>query len=388
MEKKQITEKEHLGYEKKWRFLQWLIGGFIKRKFNLDAKEFNIDGPCILIPNHVSNWDPLLVAMSFPKKQMYFVASEHIFRWGFLSKLIDWLLAPIPRRKASVGSDTVMAVLRHVRAGHSICIFGEGDATWNGVSNKVFSATGKMVKNSGATLVTYKTEGGYLSDPRWGKTLRRGRTRGYVVNVYSPEQLKEMSPQQINDVINADIYEDAWERQRFEKRNFKGKDLAVGLERGLFMCPSCGKIGTLSTEGDTLSCRCGLSVRYTEKGFFEPAEPFENFLQWDLWQHEKLKNGDYPHGEELFSDADTVITKVTQDHVQTELGRGRLSMTEETLDCGELSFPLSDISHMDMVNTHKLLFKRDKDYFEIQASKDSCLRKYLAVWKNKQTVND
>ena len=384
MEKKQITEKEHIGYQKKWRVVQALINRPIKRMFNLDAKEFDFDGPCIVIPNHVSNWDPLMVAMSFPRKQMYFVASEHIFRWGIVSKLINWLVAPIPRRKASVGSDTVMSILRHVRAGHSICIFGEGQATWNGVSNEVFSATGKMVKNSGATLVTYKTEGGYLSDPRWGKTLRRGRTKGYVVNVYSPEQLKEMTPQQINEAINADIYEDAWERQRIEKRNFKGKNRAVGMERGLFMCPGCGRIGTLSSHDDMVSCSCGFSVRYTEKGFFEPAEPFETFLQWDKWQHEKLKNGDFPHEEELFHDSDTSITKITQDHVQQQIGRGRLSMTAETIDCGELSFPLHDISHMDMVNTHKLLFKRDKDYFEIKAGKDSCLRKYLAVWENLQ----
>ena len=384
MEKKQITEKDHIRHLKTWAVIQWIVQKIIVPKFKLQAEKFNIEGPCIVIPNHVSNWDPLLVAMSFPKKQMYFVASEHIFRWGFVSRLLEYFLAPIPRRKASVGSDTVMSVLRHTRAGHSICIFAEGQATWNGISNKVFSATGKMVKNSGATLVTYKTEGGYLSDPRWGKTLRRGKMKGYVVNVYSPEQLKEMTPPQVNDIINADIYEDAWERQRIEGHSFKGKKLAVGLERGLFMCPECGKIGTLSSADDTVSCECGFKVRYTEKGVFEPSVPFENFAQWDNWQHEKLKSREFPHEEELFSDNDTLIMKVTQDHEQQELGRGVLSITEDRLNCCGFSFLLSEISHMDMVNTHKLLFKIDKDYYEIKANKDSCLRKYLAVWSQLQ----
>ena len=384
MEKKLISEKDHKRHLRFWAFAMAVLRPLLKYKFRLESKHFYTDGPCIVIPNHVSNWDPLLVGLSFPKKQMYFVASEHLCRLGFLSKLLNYYLAPIPRRKASVGSDTVMSILRHVRAGYSVCIFAEGEASWNGVSNKVFSATGKMVKNSGATLVTYKTEGAYLSDPRWGKTLRRGKVKGAVVNAYSPEQLKEMTPEEINELINNDIYEDAWQRQSIENTCYEGKNMAVGLERGLFMCPQCGKIGTLSSDNEHISCKCGFSVRYTAKGLFEPKEPFENFAQWDKWQHEKLKELEVPNGEELFFDNDTYIMKVTQDHEQQVLSTGRLSISNEDISCGDVSFPLTDISHMDMVNTDKLLFKRDKDYFQINANSDSCLRKYLAVWRNMQ----
>lgn len=85
----------------------------------MDCQLCQVDGPCIIIPNHVTAMDPLLVAMSFPKKQMYFVASEHLFRKGLISSLLNWLVEPIPRKKASSGVDTVMAVLSRLRAGHS-----------------------------------------------------------------------------------------------------------------------------------------------------------------------------------------------------------------------------------------------------------------------------
>ncbi len=385
MEKKVTDEKLHRKYQRNWRWIQLLIHRFICRKFNLDAKVADPSGPCIVIPNHVSNWDPLLVAMSFPRKQMYYVASEHLFRMGFVTKLVQALVAPIPRRKASLGSDTVMAMLRHLRAGHSVCLFAEGEATWNGLSKPVFSATGKLVKNSGASLVTYKLEGGYLSDPRWGKTTRRGRVKGHVVRVYSPEELKKLTPQQVNDIINRDIYEDAWARQAVEKRNFKGKDLAVGLERGLFLCPQCRKIGKLKSEGNRIFCKCGFSLNYTEKGFFEPDEPFEHFGQWDDWQHEALKAEDFVHGEDLFHDNAIILRRIEGEHEEALLGQGRLSMTRETLDFEQQSFLLSDISFMDMVNTHRLLFRRDPDYFELEAVNDNCLRKYLAVWRNYHT---
>ena len=124
-------------------------------------------------------------------------------------------------------------------------------------------------------------------------------------------------------------------------------------------------------------------MSYTETGSFEPAQPSENFAQWDSWQHEKLRARDFPHDGELFSDEDVILIQVTQDHEQKELCRGKLSISEDYLTCGQYSFNLTDISHMDMVNTHKLLFKQDKDYFEIKAENNNCLRKYLAVWSEK-----
>ena len=43
----------------------------------------------IVLANHATDYDPLMVAYSF-RRQMYFVASEHIARWGWLFKLVDF----------------------------------------------------------------------------------------------------------------------------------------------------------------------------------------------------------------------------------------------------------------------------------------------------------
>ena len=53
----------------------------------------------IVLSNHVSDYDPIFVASSF-RKQMYFVASEHIARWKHFYRLLDYVLAPIMRAKA------------------------------------------------------------------------------------------------------------------------------------------------------------------------------------------------------------------------------------------------------------------------------------------------
>ena len=116
------------------------VSSWICRKFNMTHEDLRIEGPVLLVPNHVNAWDPLLVATSLRHKHVYFVASEHIFRLGFISKLIVRLLDPIPRSKAASGAGTVKTCLRRIKAGESIALFAEGDCTWDGLSAKVFKS--------------------------------------------------------------------------------------------------------------------------------------------------------------------------------------------------------------------------------------------------------
>ena len=188
-----------------WKILRTLLRPWIIHKFNFKSEIYNVDGPCLVLANHNTDWDPLVVATAFPN-QMYFVASEHIFRWGFVSRIIHWLVAPISRLKSRTGASTVMTVLRKLRDGANVCIFAEGEKSWNGVTCHIADATGKLARASGASLVTYRLEGGYFTHPRWAKTHRRGKMRGSVVGIYTPEMLKAMDPEEINDIINRDLY--------------------------------------------------------------------------------------------------------------------------------------------------------------------------------------
>lgn len=370
-------------HKKIWRILYTLVQKPFSGLVNMSWQPCQVEGPCIVIPNHVTAIDPLMVAMSFPDKPLYFVASEHLFRKGLISAALNWLVEPIPRKKASSGVDTVMAVLRHLRAGRSVCLFAEGEASWNGRSGRIFPATGKMIRRSGATLVTYRLEGAYLSDPRWSKSLHRGRIYGHPVGIYPPEKLKAMSPEEIDQLINKDIYEDAWERQKTGHIRFKSRRRAEHMETALFMCPECGGIGTLKSRGSRLQCSCGLSLEYTEEGSFEPPRPFENIAQWDDWQHEQLRAGNFsPEGEALFSDDGMKLVEIEEGHRQRELGRGKLRQFRDRLSCAGQDFDLASISDMAMVQTGVLLFSREGKYYEIRTKKPHCLRKYLAVWKN------
>lgn len=368
-------------YLRIWKTLYFVGHRFLVTKFNFSHDKVTEQGPFIVVSNHVTNWDPLLVAMSFPKNNLHYVASEHLFRMGFVSKLINFLVAPISRRKGTSGLDTAMNSLRTLRAGGSVCIFGEGECTWDGRSVDIVASTGTLARASGAKLVTYRLEGGYFTFPRWGLEQRRGKMRGHVVNIYEPEQLKAMRPDAITAMINKDIYEDAQARQDVEKVRYRGKKRAENLETVLFMCPKCKKIGMLKSSGSHFGCECGLSMEFTEYGRFEPASPFGTIGEWDAWQHEMLRSGEYAHGEDSFADDGVALNEVSDDHDVNEVYRGKLTLKQGALHIGEYVFELRNIPNMAIVRTNRLFFDYDGKYYELRAFEPRCLRKYRSAWQ-------
>ncbi len=372
-------------HKRAWRLAFKLLGGYFRRKFNYTADECTYDGPCLIISNHVTNWDPPLLGLSFPNKNLYYVASEHLFRMGLKTKLLNRYFEPIPRSKGSSAVDTVLKCLRHFKAGDSVCIFAEGDSTWNGVTDEIVSSTASLAKSSRVALITYRFEGGHLSNPRWGKGVRKGKMHGGVVKIYTPEELKAMSVDQVLDSINRDIYENAWERQKQEPIAYKGKNRAVRMESALFLCPECKKIGTLHGVGDDIICNCcGHKVTYTEYGTYEPKSPFENIYEWDMWQRECLRNGDYVHGETLFDDRNVKLTELLVGHKSKMITKDTLTQYGDKLKIGENEFLLKDISSMSIIQASILVFTCGSKYYELRTDKKQFInmRKYLFHWQN------
>ena len=373
---------------RRWRFLYAIAHRYIIRKFNIIPEEIPVDGPFLLIPNHVTNWDPLIVGMSLKRRQAYFVATEHIFRLGFLTKLLQFFFAPIARPKGGSSLDAIRKMMDHLKKGHSVCLFAEGEATWDGQSQPIFPATGKLVRMAGVPLVTLRIEGGYLSLPRWGKGKRKGVVRTHVVHVYTPEELKKMDARAINAAIEADIFEDAYARQKEQSVAYRGKTPAEKLESLLYFCPECKKLGTLRSEGDRLSCACGLTLRYTDEGLFDPDKPFENVLPWVKWQQEALTDLYHealsrPEDAPLFFDEGIVFNRVSANHEVTPFGALKLMQFKDRLQLGEHAFPLTEITDMAMVQECRLLFTSGGKYYEAISEKHSGtnLRKYLGLYQ-------
>ncbi len=373
---------EHIGrYRRFWKIFRPLLAPWIRRKFNYAPEICTVEGPCLILANHNLDWDPLILACAFPE-YMSFVASEHIFRWGFAAKLLVFFLSPIARQKGTTAADTAMTMLRRLRKGVSVAMFADGNRSFNGLTGTILPATGKLARSSGATLVTYRIDGGYFTSPRWsGNNLRRGKMTGRVVNVYTPAQLKAMTGDEVNDAIVRDLFVDAYAVQREEMVPYAGKRLAEGLETVLCRCPKCGAIGTLRSEDDTLRCGCGFSVRYNQYGFIEGGDaPFDNITDWDRAQTAELcaladAAGDAP----VFSDDGMLLKEIFIDHSEKILGTGTMTLYTDRLEvCGQV-FPLSELGGFSLHGPQTADLSFGTRCFEISSDAVRCTRKYMLV---------
>ena len=365
-----------------WRLVRWPVIALLKLKFNYTMETApSIEGPYIVLSNHNTDWDPLLVGSAF-KRQMYFVASEHIFRRGWVSKLLIWLMAPIARTKGSTDGAAAMSILRTIKRGSSVCIFPEGNRSWNGVTGPLHPTTAKIVKASRAALVTFRLTGGYLTSPRWSLAMRKGRMHGSVVNVYTAEQIAAMPEDELMSVIERDLHEDAFERQRDEMVIFKGKWIASRMETALYLCPQCGGLCTMHSEDTRFFCeKCGMNVIFNPYGFFENGNndaPFSTVYEWDMWQEKSLREMDFGDGP-IFSDEDQTLAVVTDDHGEKLAASGTLTLWTDRLEIGEFSIALSDISQMAIHGRETIVFSSHGVNYELRSFRSRNGRKYMTV---------
>lgn len=369
--------------------LKKLFGGLFARFFNFDAETASVSAtPYLVIANHVTNFDPILLAIAFDK-HMYFVAGEHLYRGNFIMRLATFLFSPISRVKGKSGATTTVKILKTLKSGANVCLFAEGNTTFNGITDPVSQSTSKLARISGATLVTYRIEGAYLASPRWGRGLRGGPISGRIVNIYSPEKLQTMTEQEVTDAINNDIYENAFERQADDPKKYTGKRLAERLELALYICPKCEKIGTLKSMDNTFFCECGFSAKFGETGFFEGKDlPFTTISEWDAWQDARLTAlAEQLPKEPLFSDRDFILKKVLDTHKAVKEARGKLAMSAYELICGNRRFPIEKITGMAIHGRANLVFNVGSDYYELRPVTPQCARKYYTFYNKLKEVH-
>lgn len=365
-----------------WKTVRPLAKLICFLKFGFRAENANVKGPYLLISNHVTDWDPILVGCSF-SDMIYFVASEHLMRGGLGGKLVNWLMAPIARQKGGSAASTVLGMMRHLKKGYNVCVFPEGNRCWDGVTDRFLPSIGKVARTSGATLVTYKLEGGYFANPRWaGSASRRGKMRGYVVHTYAPEALKAMTPAQIYAHIEDDLREDAYERQRKDPVRFEGRRLAEHMETLLFLCPRCGRMHTLQSKNDTVRCwKCGFSFRYLPTGFLSGEDlPYDNLRDWTAWQKSEIcrlcdEAGDRP----VFTDTDITCHEVESSKGLTPIGKGEMKLYTDRLEIPGLSLPIKDITGIALRGPQDLYIGVLDHSYLLRSNYTRCMVKYLTA---------
>lgn len=387
---KKNKKKEHavkFRHKAVFALFKWLTAVYIFFVYRFRAVKYGkLPSPCFIVSNHVTDCDMLMVPQSFRGiSHMYFVSGEHAFRAGFGSKLLMFFFDPIARFKGTTAISTVMEMIRRCRKGASVALFPEGCKSFSGETGTVLAATGALARKMGVPLVTYRIEGGYLTTPRWSTDTRRGKMTGRVIGVYPPEELKKMTDEEVLHLIERDIHENAFERQKAmpEMIRYKTKATAKKIERAAIVCPKCRGIGTVRGEGNIVKCSCGFNAQLDEYGFFHGELPFETMAEWFRWQADEINAlPDCETETELCRDPDQRLTMIDTGHNKTTVAEGDLILTTESISVGDTRFAFDEISSVDTYKHGYLLFlTKNGEYYEVRGRNDYEGYKYYLLMK-------
>ena len=382
MQKNKI--KRYLFHRVVYVILHYSVGRIIKRIMRYRcSKHKGPSAPSLLVANHNLNIDPVFVAMGF-SRHMYFLASEHAFRKGFSSSLLRFFFAPIPINKSISDIYAIKEIIRRLKSGASVCVFAEGDRSYNGMTGPMQLSIAKLAKTCKTDLITFRIEGGYFTAPRWAKKQRRGKMAGNFVNRYTAEELQSMTATQISSHIERDIYEDAYERQKARLVRYKGKDLAEHIELVLYLCPNCTRLGTIRSEGERFYCACGLSAAYTETGLLSGEDlPYSTITEWDRWQSNELNEivsraGDRP----ICMDEGQTLRIVSAATDSTPAGTGAMSISRDVFHCAGYDFGINQITRLVIVGRMTLLFAlKGGDTYEVHSDTPRSALKYKEIYR-------
>jgi hypothetical protein len=383
---KNIKKEAVKHYRRHWflfKLLRTLVSPALKYIFAFHCKkEKALKRPSLIIANHYMDLDPALMLLDF-SDCIYFVASEHIFRLGFPTQLLKFVFSPIPINKAQSDPSALREIFSRLKAGFSVGIFAEGNRSFNGLTgDDIPFSTAKLVKMSGADMITYRIEGAYFASPRWSKKLRRGKVTGAVTGRYSAEELQSMTHEEIFTLIQRGISGDSYRWQKENQIPFKGKDIAEHIETALYLCPKCKKLGTIHSQGSRFFCGCGLDAAYTETGFIEGA-PFTTVTDWDKWQTEELaeivnNSGDEP----ICVDENQRLFLVWAAMKDTLIGEGPMSISRNEFCCAGMTFPLQQIRQFACLGKMTLIFSlKDGTQYEVKSVAPRSALKYLQIYR-------
>ncbi len=211
----------------------------------------------LVMMNHQTAFDQFFVEMAF-RTPVYYFASEDLFSNGFVSRLIEYLVAPIPIRKSVTDMKAVRISTRVAREGGTIALSPEGNRTYSGVTESMKASIVGLVRLLRLPVAIFRIEGGYGVHPRWSDVVRRGGMCAGVRRVIEPEEYATLS----DDELFALLKQELWVDDTTLGGEYHHKKCAEYLERVLYICPDCG-ISRLVSKGDVIRCtRCGRAARY------------------------------------------------------------------------------------------------------------------------------
>ena len=316
MEKKKLTLQQKLDkrtYKTPNRFYNWIYH-FIMADIKLGKHNPEIiykddirkeTGPCFIIWNHLSRLDHSFICKATYPRRFSMVAEYNEFFRSHLAAVFK-MMHILPKKNFCVDVKGMRAMLSIINQGGCVTIAPEGLATVTGYNERILPGTGNLLKHCKVPVYLFQFRGQSLAAPVFSPYYRYGgKTEVTVSKLFTPERLRELKTDEIEQIIQSALKNDdyEWQAEHKFKWNTRGKG-CEGMHEVCYKCPDCGREFTMRGEGDDVTCSaCGFKIHQNEYLELKPNRTPALYMpkhvsDWCLWERKSVieevrKNPDF-----------------------------------------------------------------------------------------------
>ncbi|MFI4862008.1 MAG: lysophospholipid acyltransferase family protein [Phycisphaerales bacterium JB063] len=153
-------------------------------------------GPVLLVSNHQSMLDPIIVGIGSSHRQFYAMARKTLWNNKLLGHMMNTLNA-IPVDQDKPDASTMKRCIDILKQNHALLIFPEGARTLTGQTEPFEPGLMLIIKRAKPTIIPVALEGAYDAWPRTSKTPKPfGRITCQYGHPIPAEDLLDLPPKQ------------------------------------------------------------------------------------------------------------------------------------------------------------------------------------------------
>lgn len=266
------------------------------------------DGPYIVLSNHSTMCDFFVVMLSLYPRLLNTVAARKFFYYSPMYKLLP-TVGCIPKHMFDPDVRSIVGIKTVLKRGGGVLLFPEGRCSPRHAYSGIHKSTGKLLKKLGVPVISSYIEGVVNCMPIWRRGIKYGRTRVTHRNLFSADDLKSMSVEEINAAIDARLSGEDGCVPPSDKPlgTIFSRRLAKGLHRLLYYCPSCNREFTTAVRKNTIYCTaCGFEATVNRQCELIYASQPSKRVPISTWYAQQA----YHEMQSLSEDMEPIVTNV------------------------------------------------------------------------------
>ncbi len=287
-------------------WLIWVLSFFLTLFKKHKVELINMEGlkpPYIMLSTHMGFIDFELAALgTYPHRVNNVVNIDGYYKRAWL---LEWIGA-IATRKFTMDLHLIKSIRKVLSRGDVLCMYPEARYSVCGITEYIPESVGMLVKRNRVPVVVVKHRGNYLHAPVWDVDRKRKVPHHTTLTqILTPEQIDNMTVDEINDKIREALSYDEYAYQKEQGILIKEPFRAEGLHKVLYQCPHCLTESKMDSKGAEIFCtECGKRWTLSEDGSLSANEgvtEFSHVPDWYTWEREQVAK-QVESGEYFFSD--------------------------------------------------------------------------------------